>query len=125
VVDLDRRAVDGVGEPEPPDVLAGAVADRDREARVDVGDVVDRGIGPDLAADADAVAVVRVRLGRPRDGRAREAVALIVGERVGPLGDEVAGGVDGDRRRAGGGVNRTGFRGDPGDWISRGLGGRA
>jgi len=22
-------------------------------------------------------------------------------------------------------LNRTGFRGDPGDWISRGLGGRA
>jgi len=82
VVDLDRCAADGVGQPQAPDVLAGAVVEGDRKAGVDVPDVADRGAGADGPTEPDPVAVIGVRLGNPGDGRAGELVGLIAGEGV-------------------------------------------
>jgi hypothetical protein len=93
VVDLDGGATDRVGQAQPPDVLARAVVEHDRQRRVDVVDETG-GHPADRLAGPLAVAVIGVAAARPADGGAFRAVGLVVGEAVAAPGRLVTVSVD-------------------------------
>ena len=98
MIDLEGGATHRIGEPEAPDVRVGPVIEGDRQPGRRIADIADRRAGADLTGKPHPVAGVGVGLAGTRDGRARQAAGLMVGEGAGALRETQGGSRRGSRR---------------------------